>query len=149
MIWSCNGATTPCWPEKVNSTAATSLTETKHKPTVTPPVLTDFKLPLYSLHISLSVLGLDGVTVTHQLHKLSWQDTVLEERGHSRSTLLHFQHSNKSTSACRIVFIRSNCNEWEFEKQTLWWLKTNLRPLHPNIYGYIFSIFLSFLKFNA
>lgn len=116
------------------------------KPTVSPPVLTDFKLPLYSLHISVSVLGLDGVTVTHQLHKLSRQDIVLKERGHSRSTFLHIQ---TNVPLCRIVFIRSNCNEGEFEKQMLWWLKTNLRPLHPNIYRYIFSIFLSFLKFNA
>lgn len=45
-------------------------------------VLTDFELPLYSLHIAVPVLGLDGVTVTHQLHKLLGQDAVLEGREH-------------------------------------------------------------------
>lgn len=55
-------------------------------------VLTDFELPLYPLHIAVSVLGLDGVTVTHQLHKLFGQDTVLERRkhfGHYAAVLLH------------------------------------------------------------
>lgn len=101
--------------------------------TVVPLVLTDFQMPLYSVHISLSVLGLDGVAVAHQLHELSRQDTVLEER----STLLHFQHSNQSACVCRSVFIRSTT------------IKTNLCSLHPNIYRYVFSIFLSFLDFNA
>lgn len=43
-------------------------------------VLTDFELPLYSLHVAVSVLSLDGVTVTHQLHKLLGQDGMLERR---------------------------------------------------------------------
>lgn len=43
-------------------------------------VLTDFELPLYSLHVAVSVLSLDGVAVTHQLHKLLGQDGMLERR---------------------------------------------------------------------
>lgn len=39
--------------------------------------LTDFQLPLYSLHVSVSVLSLDGVAVAHQLHKLLGQDAML------------------------------------------------------------------------
>lgn len=71
------------------------------KGTVGPPVLTDLKLPLDPLHISLSVLALDGVTVSHQLHKLSGQDTVLKEGGHSKSSLLHTQ-TNLTVCVCKI-----------------------------------------------
>lgn len=40
--------------------------------------LTDSELPLYPLHVAISVGSLDGVTVAHQLHKLPRQDTMLE-----------------------------------------------------------------------
>lgn len=55
--------------------------------------LTDFQLPLYPLHVAVSVLGLDGVTVTHQLHKLSGQDAVLGERKNILVTMFHFEYS--------------------------------------------------------
>lgn len=39
--------------------------------------LTDFQLPLDPLHVAVPVLGLDGVAVAHQLHKLLGQDGML------------------------------------------------------------------------
>ena len=45
--------------------------------------LTDSQLPLDPLHVAVSVLGLDGVTASHQVHELLTQDAVLEGEGNS------------------------------------------------------------------
>lgn len=65
-------------------------------------VLTDFELPLYSLHVAVSVLGLDGVTVAHQLHKLLGQDAVLERRNH---LVHHAAVSLYASSTCGAIWI--------------------------------------------
>lgn len=41
--------------------------------------LTDFELSLYPLHISVSVLGLNCITVTHQFQKFTGQNTMLSK----------------------------------------------------------------------
>lgn len=38
---------------------------------------TDFELSMYPLHISVSVLGLDFITVTHHFQKFTRQNTML------------------------------------------------------------------------
>lgn len=77
---------------EVISRTGISLNETALpiRPTATLHVLTDFELPLYSLHVTFSVLGLDGVTVTHELHELSGQDAVLVDKEPFWSLLTQF-----------------------------------------------------------
>jgi len=40
---------------------------------------TDFELSLYPLHISVSVMGLNCITVTHQFQKFTGQNTMLSK----------------------------------------------------------------------
>lgn len=47
-------------------------------------ILTDFKLPLYSLYISISVLGLNYVTIAHGLKEISGQDSMLKNKEHPK-----------------------------------------------------------------
>lgn len=84
-------------------------------------VLTDFELPMYSLHVAVSVLGLDGVTVAHQLHKLLGQDAVLEGRNHldhHAAVLLYASSTcgaiwiNSSVPACIFVVTTSIYTQW-------------------------------------
>lgn len=48
-------------------------------------ILTDFELPLYPLYVSISVLGLNCVTVAHRLKEISRQDSMLKNKEHPKA----------------------------------------------------------------
>lgn len=58
--------------------------------------LTNLQLALYSLHVPVSVLGLDGVAVAHQLHKLLGQNAVLRKETRTISSLGNEQQRRSS-----------------------------------------------------
>lgn len=121
--WRCHPTLTSC--RSVEVIGKTDFPKWDHRPQKSDKVtdisplccvlLTDFQLPLYSFHVSIPVLSLDGVTVAHELHKLLGQDRVLAKGERKKKEA---EWKNKCSRNFPQNFPKTSChfhNEWPLQ----------------------------------